>query len=37
VLCMIFHLILHTMTKNIKHEMELSTMKLENLLLNKGR
>lgn len=37
VLCMIFHLVLHTMTKNIKHEMELSTMKLENLLLNKGR
>jgi len=37
VLCMIFHLILHTMTKNIKQDMELSTMKLENLLLNKGR
>jgi len=37
VLCMIFHLILHTMTKGIKQDMELSTMKLENLLLNKGR
>jgi biopolymer transport protein ExbB/TolQ len=37
VLCMVFHLVLHTMTKNIKQDMELSTMKLENLLLNKGR
>ena len=37
VLCMIFHLILHTMTKNITQDMERSTMKLENLLLNKGR
>ncbi len=37
VLCMIFHLILHSMTKRIKHDMELSTMRLENLLVNKGR
>jgi biopolymer transport protein ExbB/TolQ len=37
VLCMIFHLYLHSSAKNIKHDMELSTMKLENLLLNKGQ
>lgn len=37
VLCMIFHLYLHSAAKNIKHDMELSTMKLENLLLNKGQ
>lgn len=37
VICMIFHLILHTRTKSIRADMELSTMKLENLLLNKGR
>lgn len=36
VLCMIFHLIIHSWAKHIKEEMELSTMKLENLLLNKG-
>ncbi len=32
VLCMIFHLILHTWAKKIKQDMERSTMKLENLL-----
>ena len=37
VLCMIFHLYLHSSAKKIKQEMELSTMKLENLLLNKGQ
>lgn len=39
VLCMTFHLIIHTWAKNIKHEVELSTLKLENLLVNvnKGR
>ena len=37
VLCMIFHLIIHGMTKKIKQDMERATMKLENLLLLKGR
>ena len=37
VICMFFHLILHGQAKKIKQDMELSTMKLENLLLNKGR
>ena len=37
VLCMIFHLYLHGAAKKIKQDMELSTMKLENLLLNKGQ
>jgi biopolymer transport protein ExbB len=37
VLCMIAHVLIHTRSKNIQHDMELSTMKLENLLLNKGR
>jgi biopolymer transport protein ExbB/TolQ len=37
VLCMIFHLIIHGMVKRIKHDMERSVMKLENLLLLKGR
>lgn len=37
VLCMIFHLIIHGMVKKIKHDMERSVMKLENLLLLKGR
>ena len=37
VLCMIFHLYLHSSAKKIKQDMELSTMKLENLLLNKGQ
>lgn len=37
VLCMIFHLIIHGMVKRIKQDMERSTMKLENLLLLKGR
>ncbi len=37
VLCMIFHLYLHSAAKKIKQDMELSTMKLENLLLNKGQ
>jgi biopolymer transport protein ExbB len=37
VVCMAFHLFLHGMTKKIKQDMELSTMKLENLLMNKGR
>jgi biopolymer transport protein ExbB/TolQ len=32
VLCMFFHLILHSWTKKIKHDMERSTTKLENLL-----
>lgn len=36
VLCMIFHLIIHSWAKHIKEDMELSSMKLENLLLNKG-
>jgi biopolymer transport protein ExbB/TolQ len=33
VVCMIFHLVIHTWAKGIKEDMELSTMKLENLLL----
>jgi biopolymer transport protein ExbB/TolQ len=37
VLCMIFHLIIHGMVKRIKHDMERSTMKLENLLTLKNR
>ena len=37
VLCMIFHLIIHGMTKRIKQDMERAVMKLENLLLLKGR
>ena len=37
VLCMVFHLFLHSQAKKIKQDMELSTMKLENLLLNKGQ
>lgn len=37
VLCMIFHLIIHGMAKRIKTDMERATMKLENLLLLKGR
>jgi biopolymer transport protein ExbB/TolQ len=37
VFCMVFHLILHSLAKKIKQDMELSTMKLENLLLQKGR
>lgn len=37
VLCMIFHLIIHSWAKGIKEDMEISTMKLENLLLNKGQ
>lgn len=37
VLCMIFHLIIHGMTKRIRTDMERATMKLENLLLLKGR
>jgi len=32
VLCMFFHLILHSWAKKIKHDMERSTTKLENLL-----
>lgn len=32
VLCMFFHLILHSWSKKIKHDMERSTTKLENLL-----
>jgi biopolymer transport protein ExbB/TolQ len=32
VLCMIFHLILHGMSKRVKQDMERSTMKLENLI-----
>lgn len=36
VLCMVFHLIIHSWAKQIREDMELSTMKLENLLLNKG-
>lgn len=35
VLCMFFHLILHSWAKKIKHELERTTMKLENLLLLK--
>jgi len=37
VVCMIFHLFLHSYAKKIKTDMELSTMKLENLLMQKGR
>lgn len=37
VLCMVFHLIIHSMAKGIKLDMERSVMKLENLLLLKGR
>lgn len=37
VLCMIFHLIIHGMVKRIKLDMERATMKLENLLILKGR
>ena len=37
VLCMIFHLIIHGMVKRIRIDMERATMKLENLLLLKGR
>ena len=37
VLCMIFHLIIHGMAKRIRTDMERATMKLENLLLLKGR
>jgi biopolymer transport protein ExbB/TolQ len=32
VLCMFFHLILHSWTKKIKHDLERTTMRLENLL-----
>ena len=32
VLCMIFHLVLHSWSKKIKHDMERATTKLENLL-----
>ena len=37
VVCMIFHLILHGQQKKIRHYMERSTMKLENLLTLKAR
>lgn len=37
VLCMFFHMIIHGMVKRIKLDMERSTMKLENLLILKGR
>jgi biopolymer transport protein ExbB len=37
VVCMVFHLFLHSQAKKIKQDMELSTMKLENLLMQKGR
>jgi biopolymer transport protein ExbB/TolQ len=37
VLCMFFHMIIHGMVKRIKLDMERSTMKLENLLVLKGR
>ncbi|MCA9606886.1 MAG: MotA/TolQ/ExbB proton channel family protein [Myxococcales bacterium] len=37
VLCMFFHLIIHGMAKKIRMDMERATMKLENLLLLKGR
>ena len=36
VLCMGFHLVLHTMSKNIKADLERSVMRLENLLTLKG-
>jgi len=32
VICMVFHLILHSWSKKIKHDLERTTMKLENLL-----
>jgi biopolymer transport protein ExbB/TolQ len=37
VICMIFHLILHGMSKRHKNDMEKAVMKLENLLTLKGR
>lgn len=37
VFCMFFHMIIHGMVKRIKLDMERSTMKLENLLVLKGR
>ncbi len=37
VLCMIFHMIIHGQVKRIKLDLERSTMKLENLLVLKGR
>lgn len=37
VLCMIFHLILHSWSKKIKADMERAVMKLENLLTLKGK
>lgn len=37
VVAMSFHLWLHSSSKKIKHEVELSTMKLENLLFSKGK
>jgi biopolymer transport protein ExbB/TolQ len=37
VICMIFHLILHGQQKKIRHDMERSTMKLENLLTLKAK
>jgi biopolymer transport protein ExbB/TolQ len=37
VVCMIFHLILHGQQKKIRHDMERSTMKLENLLTLKAK
>ena len=37
VLCMVFHLVIHGMVKRIRIDMERATMKLENLLLLKGR
>lgn len=37
VLCMFFHLVIHSIVKRIKMDMERSVMKLENLLLLKGR
>lgn len=37
VVCMIFHLWIHSWAKKKKEEMELSTMKLENLIVMKGR
>jgi len=37
VLCMVFHMVIHGMVKRIRIDMERATMKLENLLLLKGR
>lgn len=37
VLCMIAHLALHGRAKSLKHDMERSTMKLENLLTLRGK